>query len=378
MNKKPKILHVTSGTGKAGIENCVIEVTKALGEEFEFGHLGLFGSGRLTEDFSQMDLHSVSADLPRIRHLLYPLYFTHIPRLTKLIENFGADIVVIYLPPFQWFMAKAAKNAGAKVLFEAHLGISYHNPKLGAFVERRGVINCDAAIAVSHYIANHYIKEFGVDRSKIGVVHNGIDVSRFRPASDFERNEIRRELGIPEDSLVIGTISRFAPAKEVQALAKVFANIADKHTNTDLLLVGDGPEMPEVQAELAGIDPRRYYLPGFRRDTERMYRALDIFVMPSAFEAFPLILLEAMASGLACVSTAVGGATEIGKDKEDVLYIQPGDNLAMQRAIEELIADKPFRASMAARARDKAVKCFPVEDMIQKKKRIYKSLLDDK
>ncbi|GEM_PF-3477363 len=374
--KKPKILHVTYGTGKAGIENCVIEVTKALGEEFEFGHLGLFGSGRLTEEFGEMGLYTVSADLPIVRHLLYPLYFTHIPRLTKLIENFGADVVIIYLPPFQWFMAKAAKNAGAKVLFEAHLGISYHNPKLGAFVERRGVNCCDAAIAVSHYIANHYIKEFGVDRSKIGVVHNGIDVNRFRPAAEIERAEIRRDLGIPEDSLVIGTISRFAPAKEVPALAKVFANIADKHKNINLLLVGDGPEMPQVQAELAGIDPRRYYLPGFRKDTERMYRALDIFVMPSAFEAFPLILLEAMASGVACISTAVGGATEIGEDKEEVYYIQPGNNIVMQRAIEELIADKQLRERMSAKARIKAAKRFPLEDMIQKKKRIYESLLE--
>lgn len=377
-NRKPKILHITSGTGKAGIENCVLEVTKALGEEFEFGQLGLFGCGKLTEEYKKMGLFTISADLPRVRHLLYPLYFKHIPRLTKLITRFEPDIAIIYFPPYQWLMSKAAKNAGAKVLFEAHLGVNYHNPRFGAFVERNGVNNCDAAIAVSHYIANHYFTKFGVDSSRIEVVHNGIDVTRFRPAAEKERAEIRRELGIPEDSFVLGTISRFAPAKEVPALAKLFANIAHRYKDVNLLLVGDGPEMPAVLSELSGIDPKRYCLPGFRKDTERMYRALDLFVMPSAFEAYPLVLLEAMASGLPCISTAVGGATEVGEDKEEVYYIQPGDNPAMQKAVEELITDRLFREKLSTKARIKAVNSFPVEHMIQEKKRIYESLLESR
>ena len=134
-SNRPKILHITRGTGKAGIERIIIAITKALSDRFDFGHLGLFGSGLVDEKFQEMGIETLCAEITEKKLIYYPLYFRSVNRLSKIISNFGADIVHLYHPPHQYWVGKAAHRAGAKLVLEACNANIYRREKLAAFVD---------------------------------------------------------------------------------------------------------------------------------------------------------------------------------------------------------------------------------------------------
>src|SRR6185369_1121038 len=131
-------------------------------------------------------------------------------------------------------------------------------------------------------------------------IPNGIDLSRFHP-DDKARAEFRAELKIPLDAFVVGTVGRLWPEKNQSMLIRSLKN------QIPLLIAGDGPERPNLQA-MAGS---QVYLLGNRRDTPRLYAALDVFALSSTTEGLPLVLLEALASGVPVVSNNVGGIPHV-------------------------------------------------------------------
>jgi len=376
MKRKPRILHITDGIGKAGIERMIILRTKALQDDFEFGHLGLFGRSLLDSFFTERGDFAAYVGLSKKPLYFYPYYFTQVGKLSKIAREFAPDIVHMYYPPFQWVLSKVAKEVGAKSIHEAHNANIYRRKRLASFVERKGIGKVDAVVTVSRHVAEHYRDYFGADISNFEVVHNGIETDIFKPAEPGERERIRDELGILRDALVVGNIGRFTPGKRIHVLAAVFAEIHAEYPNLHLLLVGDGEKEKAVIESLRGVDESRIHLPGFVGNPETMFGALDIFVLPSINEAFPLVLLEAMASGVASISTAVGGAVEAGMHEYDCLYIPPDNRSALADAIRRLCEDTALREKLAVNARKTILDNFTVDKMVRKEAALYRRLLD--
>jgi teichuronic acid biosynthesis glycosyltransferase TuaC len=171
----------------------------------------------------------------------------------------------------------------------------------------------DKIIAVSN-ATKDYVLSLGAKPEKVKVLHNGVDLVKFRPL-DGKREEIRRKLGISKDAVVVLTVRRLVYKNGIDTLIET-ANIAvKKNPKIIFLVVGKGPDFNNVQLriEQLGIE-KNFRLTGFVKDEDLpfYYNAADFFVLPSkSGEGLPLVALEAMACGLPVIATNVGGIREI-------------------------------------------------------------------
>lgn len=200
-----------------------------------------------------------------------------------------------HMPSFSFIFMGAARYCGVPVRIN-HSHNSSHNKSLKGIVEglltKLVKINATNLFACSN-LAGHYM--YG--KSKFTVIHNAIDVEKFR-YNELVRNEVRKELGI-EDKFVVGHIGRFNLQKNHTFLLDIIKGLLEKRRDVVLLLAGTGELLDEIlnKARSIGIEKNVIYL-GVRGDTERLYQAMDVFVLPSLFEGLPVVGVEAQASGV--------------------------------------------------------------------------------
>jgi glycosyltransferase involved in cell wall biosynthesis len=189
--------------------------------------------------------------------------------------------------------------------------------------------------------------------SHLRLVYNGIDTSA-HARDDQLRRRARRDLGVG-DGFVWLAAGRLVEAKDYANMLAAFGRIGHGHrAPVRLLIAGDGPEAPALRATLArnGLSERVKLL-GMRRDVPALMQAADAFVMSSAWEGLPMVLLEAGASALPSVVTDVGGSREAVEDGLTGYIVPPGDATALAEAMDRVMrstADERRAMGEAARA----------------------------
>jgi len=220
-----------------------------------------------------------------------------------------------------------------------------------------------AKIVVCSEVAREFHRQLGYDDSRMILIPNGIDTTRFRPDEDA-RASTRSELFLPADVVLIGSAARFHPQKNHKALIRAFAHVHRRRPRTHLVLCGTGVNHANTMLlkwiHEAGVTPAVHLL-GLRQDMPRLTAALDLAVCSSTFgEAFPNVLVEAMSCGVPCVSTEVGDARAIiGRTGE---LVPPHDVDALADAILRLIdAGQTGRRQLGAAARSRAETEYALE-----------------
>ena len=180
-------------------------------------------------------------------------------------------------------------------------------------VGKQNLKTADKIITISN-ATKDYVLRLGAKPSKIKVIYNGVDVSRFRIIPG-KREEMRRKLGIPQDAVVVLTVRRLVYKNGVDTLLDCANIAAKKNSKVVFVAVGKGPDMESVrqQIEQLGMSDN-FRLAGFVSDADlpAYYNLADFFVLPSkSGEGLPLVAMEAMACGLPVVATDVGGIKEI-------------------------------------------------------------------
>lgn len=139
------------------------------------------------------------------------------------------------------------------------------------------------------------------DIKDVSVIRNGIDLDRFRNVA-ISKEEKRKELGIPSDAYVIGQVGRFTYQKNPEFTVSVFSEVLKKHENSFLLLVGRGKQESELHKLVCDLKIEdKVKILVSRDDIPELLKAMDVFILPSRFEGFGIVLVEAQASGLPCV-----------------------------------------------------------------------------
>ena len=177
--------------------------------------------------------------------------------------------------------------------------------------------DADKIITVSN-ATKEYVLSLGAKPKKVQVMHNGVDLERFRPLAG-KREEMRKKLGIPQNSKVVTTVRRLVFKNGIDTLIECASIAVKKNPNITFLVVGKGPDQSSVQirAQQLGIE-NNFRLTGFVKDEDLpfYYNAADFFVLPSkSGEGLPLVALEAMACGLPVIATDVGGISEVLVEK---------------------------------------------------------------
>ena len=237
-------------------------------------------------------------------------------------------------------------------------------------VTKFSIEQSNAVTAVSAYLAEETMKAFLCKGCPIDVIPNFVNLTEYHPSDD----PACRTAFAPAGTKVLMHISNFRKVKRVPDVVRIFAKVR-KAVPSVLVLVGDGPERPETEAEVErlGLSSEVRFL-GKVDAVADLLRAADLFLLPSESESFGLAALEAMACGVPVVASAVGGLPEVVNDGETGALVPFGDVDAMSERAIELLSDDRWpraRAAAIARARD-----FDEARIVPKYEALYERVLN--
>lgn len=236
----------------------------------------------------------------------------------------------------------------------------------------------DLFIAVAAVIRQILI-DAGVQAEKVKVVHSSIDLSRFEEARS-RRAEIgartRAELGLPAGVPVIGNVAHLAGHKAQRDLVSAMPAVLREIPEARLVIVGDGKERPNLEAQIRGLSLQAGVLmTGFRADVPNVLAAFDVFAMSSRLEGFCNSVLEAFAVGVPVVSTRAGGLPEMVFDGETGLLTPVGDPDALASAIVRILRDRDLGSRLAASGRRLVESEYTVAKMVERTRAAYADLM---
>jgi glycosyltransferase involved in cell wall biosynthesis len=364
------ILYLTNHLNIGGITSYVLTLGAGLKERghkvylasSEGGLLPRFKEGRFV--YIPIPIKTKSEISPKILASALKIY--------KLARKYNIDIVHSNSRTTQVLGSILGRSMGVVHISTCH----------GFFKKRfsRQAFPCWGlkTIAISEPVKEHLVKDFKVDEKKIVVIHNGIDVEKFRVQSREYRVQARKDLGLG-DGPVVGIVARLSDVKGhvylIEAMKEVLAKIPLAH----LLIVGEG-KMKEELIKLVhklGIAGNVFFVPEVS-DTQGVLSAMDLFVMPSLKEGLGLSLMEAMASGLAVIGSDVGGIRTLIQHGHSGLLVKPSDTRGLAYAILELLGEPQKRQSFGKRAQEFIAQNFSQEKMVLKTEGVYLECLNAK
>jgi glycogen(starch) synthase len=241
-------------------------------------------------------------------------------------------------------------------------------------VERWMARRADAVIVCSYYMRGHVADIFDIDERRISVIPNGIDPSELQPAGDLEA--LRRKFAEPHEKLVL-FIGRLVYEKGFQLALDALPGVVEQVENVRYLVAGSGTHEAELkaQAERLGLSEHGVFLGWIGDDVlHSLYRIADLCVVPSIYEPFGLVALEAMASGCPCIVADTGGLREVVPVGERVgLRFNGGDAKHLGVMIERLLVDEQLRERLVTEASEHVLR-FDWDDIALRTRGIYGEL----
>jgi len=294
-------------------------------------------------------------------------------RLALLFRRAATDVVHTHNPQPLIYGAPGGKLAGCATVHTRHHGASGNDSTLRLTLRRWAGTLADSFVTVSEETASLARAERDVRPDKIAVIRNGIDLARFDPAHPH-RDAVRKELGIPSDAFVVGTIGRVVSDKNHALLLSAMVPLCE--AGAHLVIVGDGESLPALRAQADGSSvASRIHLLGTRTDAPRLFSAFDAFCMSSRTEGLPLVIMEAMASALPIVSTAVGGIPNVITDGYTGLLVPSEDAPRLGAALMRLRDEPALAARIAAAGHELALREYSADAMVERYLAIYTRLL---
>jgi glycogen(starch) synthase len=241
-------------------------------------------------------------------------------------------------------------------------------------VERWMARRADAVIVCSYYMRGHVADIFDIEERRIAVIPNGIDMNELRPAGDLQT--MRREFAEPHEKLVL-FVGRLVYEKGFQLALEALPGVIDQVENVRFLVAGSGTHEAELKAQAArlGLSDYGSFLGWIGDDVlHSLYRIADLCVVPSIYEPFGLVALEAMASGCPCIVADTGGLREVVPLGERVgLRFNGGDAVHLGVMIERLLVDQQLRERLVTEASEHVL-LFDWDDIAQRTRGIYSEL----
>ena len=378
--RKLKVLQIISSPEMGGIENQLL----AFLQRYDRGRFQVdVACAKSTEGSLRDRFLETSTTFILCRWSRYVIPFVW--RLLRLLHHKHYDVVHVRGSEVSGAAILAARLAGVSVRVA-----SYHHSKI--YWRKTDYINrliTPMAIAVLQWMERRwatrilsisqacfdvYFRDWRQHPELFQICHNGIDIERF--SNPVAHSEVRSELGLPMDSLVVGHVGGFRKVKNHQTFVDMAERVSKQLEKVHFLLVGDGALRQQIEMEVAkrGLSSR-FVFTGNRDDVPRMLAAMDIFVMPSLNEGFGSVVIEAQLAGLVVVASDLPSIREALGPAMHQFCRQPHDSAGMAEQVLTLLQSPQLRNSIGSQAREYATERFSIDRTVKQLEAIYDSAL---
>lgn len=366
-----KVLHVIDSLDLGGAQTFLLGLVRNLDRDRYLPEVAcMHGRGVYAEAFEKAGIavHSLSpGKFP-------PMY---LPNFWKLLRSGNYDILHFHL---------FGANLCAKPLaiLAGHRAIIVHDQCNDASREKNFLLlaadafwnhRSNRVIAVSESTRLYLLDREDLSEELVTMIPNGIDAEEFKPAIDSQKNKARQAQGLPLKAFVIGGVGRLVRQKNFAVFLDVAAQVIAKNPEVIFVIAGTGPQKAELRAkaDALGLGDRIRFL-GHVTDRVSLYHALDVLLMTSDFEGTPMTLLEAMASGLPVVASAVDGVAEVCTNEGDALLVPARDVRGFVSALERVLGEEGLARKLGENARATILKGYEIRGLVRRIETLYETV----
>jgi glycosyltransferase involved in cell wall biosynthesis len=353
----------------SGVSNIIREIGRRLIDDFRYDVVFY----TMSEKYQEETIENFHIKRFPVSNLRLPRYYTISKGLLQGLLKERFDIIHShhfgYFPATAGFLAAKAKNT-------PHVFTLYYHPPIYGF--RRALLflsyhltqglpilrGSDRVLPLTRYEKNMLVK-IGAKEANMEIIPGPIDTGKFKP------------IPVAKEDPEIKTLLYISPLVEYKGAHVAFQiteQILEERDDFKVIFIGGGP-LERTLKDAAGKRPNFVFLPALpREDLIKWYNRADIFVLPSLYESFGMVLVEAQACGLPCISTKVGGIPEVVEDGKTGFLVDYGDWRTMRENIEFLLDNEKVRKSMGKNARRRVISKFDSKIVVKKLVEVYESV----
>jgi glycosyltransferase involved in cell wall biosynthesis len=366
-HRRLRVVHLVETLALGGMERVVQRLAlETDAQRFEVQVVCLKAVGVVGDELRAAGIPVSCVEVSRDR----PDYLGFVT-IGRFLRGLRPDVVHTHNSPALIFGATGAWLAGVRRIVHTEHGRKFPDRLRYMVAERIASSVVNRVVGVTQEVTDALRRFEFIPARKLTTVVNGVAAPT--PISATERSRVRTEdFQVDATQFVVGFAGRFVWEKDLPNLLQAWQRVLAAKPHAVLVLAGDGPERPAVEAAIAqlGIGPSIRLL-GMRADVPRLLQAMDAFVMASKSEGLPLALLEAMAVGLPCVCTRVGGMPAALGDGEAGWIVPPSDPAALADRLEHVVTDAADRRRVAEAAARRFDAQYTSRAMVQAYQDLY-------
>lgn len=368
-----RVLHLLSSTGYHGAENMAAQLIRDLSAQGIENYVGAFRNN----ESSNTDILGVVRDVVKesvIFDCPGKLDVGAVLSLRRYIGERKVQLIHSHKYKTNFYAAVARLGTDCALVATCHNWlVGEAKMRLYAAIDKRVLRAFDCVVGVSERVAGELRRHVGA--AKTIKIDNGVDLARFD--GSVSADEAKKALGVGPRA-VVGFVGRLAAAKGVSQLLRAVRSLGDRGIELDVLIVGEGEMERELRNEADGLGLRdRVRFLGRREDMPRVYAAMDVLVLPSFEEAFPMVVLEGMAAGVPVVSTRVGDVPYMLEGGRCGILVEPGSVTELGEAIRALAGDRTRARQIGSAAQRRAREHFSSRAMAGRYREIYEQVWQD-
>jgi sugar transferase (PEP-CTERM/EpsH1 system associated) len=363
---KKRLLHVTLWLDYGGLEKIVYDFSREFNqEEYEIYVVALERAGAIFEQLRQAGIFvSVLSRRPGKIDLVL------LKRLVKLIRHLHIDIIHSHSGCIM-YAALCGRIAGVNKIIHTEHG-RYLPDSIGRIWEDRLFSRLISKyVCVSKDLEKYVLSRIKVPREKVVMIINGIDTSRYYRYGKADILKLRQRHNIRSREVVLGTVCRLIPEKNIGFLIDWMKMNSHSHENLRVMIVGDGPQYAELVRIAQDLPESKVQFLGARADISDLLNIFDIFVLPSTTEGTSLTILEAMSTKLPVIASDVGGNKYIINHGETGFLFEVNNMDSFTKCLNKILSDPVFRDKMGLRARALVEKKYSFERMLRSYRTLY-------
>ncbi len=368
--RKLTILYAESTKAMGGQELATLRYTQGLSKRGHRIVLVVQPDSPLRELVSRMDMIVEPVRMSKASFMRAAL------DLVRIINRYRVDIVQSNSSLDSWLLSVAVRLARRRPLF---IRVRHISTPLKRSISTRLLYRrlLDIVIVTGGELARKgLVERDGLKENRVVAIPIGYDQATFKPRANYR--DLRKELGLPENHLLVGIIAYLRHYKGHRTLIEAAVTVCQQISNVTFVIVGEGPEEANLKALIheKGLD-KRVILLGYRDDLLDIYQSLDLFVHPSIeAETLPQSILQAMAMGKPVISTPVGSIPEAVVDGVNGFVVPIQDSSALAKRMLQLLGDREAMKRMGQKGQEIASR-YTVENGLNRLEALYDEAIGD-